>query len=78
METNNGKKTNLIIIAVLIALVIGVFMWWKNSQAPAGTETQPTTSTGVLPTDNTQEFRTHFRISMWGVLIRSFSQQIAI
>ncbi len=58
METNNGRKTNLIIIAVLIVVVVGVLIWWQNSQAPAGqpagTEVTPATSTGVAPTDNTQ------------------------
>ena len=54
METNNGKKTNLIIIAVLIVVVAGVLIWWRNSQAPAGTEATSPTSTGVAPADNTQ------------------------
>lgn len=72
METNNGKKTNLIIIAILIVLVIGVFMWWKNSQAPSGTETQPATSTGVLPTDNTQAIQN----SLQNINVGSVDQEL--
>lgn len=32
MESTNGRKTNLIILAVVLALAIAAFVWWSGAK----------------------------------------------
>lgn len=49
MEPTNGKKTNLIVLALIILVVIAIVIWLQGSQ------TTPVPTTSITPTATTQD-----------------------